>query len=206
MPLSPLRLHPLLFHFFILYLPFLVVQVKANVISALSSLRLRLDHRPFVRSGNFLTVSSTYPVALSSGALHNITVPTRRPLGILNLLLFLSYLLPCPLLFSAIFFCLVYLLLEEGGPSPPMSVLRIYKIRYDRGCVSREIIYPRQPLTLLLSRSYPRGQISGFAQRSKSAPREKKRIGQPNINRRIFYSTRNLSARRNRSKFQRSDY
>lgn len=77
-------------------------------------------------------------------------MPTRRPLGILNLLLFLSYLLPCPppflrdLLLPRLSSC------PGGRAEPsPMNVLRIYKIRYDRGCVSREIIYPRRPLTLL---------------------------------------------------------
>lgn len=46
--------------------------------SSLFSFLLRLDRRPIV---HFLTVSPTYSVALSSGALHNITVPIRRPLG-----------------------------------------------------------------------------------------------------------------------------
>lgn len=93
----------------------------------------------------------------------------------------------------AIFFCLVHLLLREGGPSSSMSVLRIYKIRYDR--VSREIIYPRRPLTLLSLNRTRGARFRGFAQRLK-ARLAKKRIDQPNINRRIFYSTRNLSARR----------
>lgn len=54
-----------------------------------------------------------------------------------------------------------------------MNILRIYKIRYDRGCVSRNYLSPTTSYTPL-SQSYPRGQISGFVQRLKAHPAEKK--------------------------------
>lgn len=85
-----------------------------------------------------------------------------------------------------------------------MNVLRIYKIRYDRGYVFREIIYPRR-IYSSSSRSYPRGQISGFAPRLKARPAKRGSAG-PNINRRIFYTIQNLSARGNGLKFRWSDY